>query len=343
MSIEKAISLYINKYARITKVCDLVAAFNEKLNELSAVARLEDAIRKDKSKKAELDKQIQEIKSNIQSAKNAQNRSKAIDGISLTEKIETQVKECISSATKKVNTLLISSNKVEKSQAIHQCEELEKECKAISVQVKIKIEEILDEAYRETLNKIIDEYKKYLSELNMGIKGNALTFNPANLVSGSLADLSSIITDNTETVDESYHETRTKRVFVESTRRWYNPFSWFDEGDHYETRSYQAKVTKYVDYVDMNEVSSDYLIPFRKELSKIQTEAITHVDSETKRLKDYLKNELVKIDKILNEKLTVLSKTEADNKAKASEIAMKEKNLKWLENIQKQINDIIVF
>lgn len=344
VSIEKAISLYINKYARITKVCDLVAAFNEKLNELSAVARLEDAIRKDKSKKAELDKQIQEIKSNIQSAKNAQNRSKAIDGISLKEEIETQVKGCISSANKKINTLLTGrSNKVEKSQAIQQCEELEKECKAISVQIKIKIEEILDKAYKETLNKIIDEYKKYLSELNMGIKGNALTFNPANLVSGSLADLSSIITDNTETVDESYHETRTKRVFVESTRRWYNPFSWFDEGDHYETRSYQAKVTKYVDYVDMNEVSSDYLIPFRKELSKIQTEAITHVDSETKRLKDYLKDELVKIDKILNEKLTVLSKTEADNKAKASEIAMKEKNLKWLENIQKQINDIIVF
>lgn len=343
VSIEKAISLYINKYARVAKVCDLVAAFNEKLNELSAVARLEDAIRKDKSKKAELDKQIQEIKANIQSAQNAQNRSKAIDNISLTEEIEAQVKECISSANKKINTLLIHPNKVEKSRAIQQCQELEKECKAISVQIKIKIEEILDKAYKETLNKIVEEYKKYLSELNMGVKGDALAFNPANLVSGSLADLSSIITDNTETVDESYHETRTKRVFVESTRRWYNPFSWFDEGDHYENRSYQAKVTKYVDYVDMNEVSSDYLIPFRKELSKIQTEATTHVDSETKRLKDYLKGELVKIDKILNEKLTALSKTEADNKAKASEIALKEKNLKWLENIQKQINDIIEF
>lgn len=344
VSIEKAISLYINKYARVTKVCDLVAAFNEKLNELSAVARLEDAIRKDKNKKAELDKKIQEIKTNIQSAQNAQNRSKAIDNISLTKEIKTQVEGCINSANKKINTLLTGrSNKVEKSRAIQQCQELEKECKAISVQIKIKIEEILDKAYKETINKIIDEYKKYLSELNMGVKDDALAFNPANLVSGSLADLSSIITDNTETVDESYYETRTKRVFVESSRRWYNPFSWFDEGDHYENRSYQAKVAKYVDYVDMGEVSADYLIPFRKELSRIQTEATTHVDSETKRLKDYLKDELVQIDKILNEKLTVLSKTEVDNKAKASEIAMKEKTLKWLENIQKQINDIIVF
>ncbi len=348
VSIEKAISLYINKYARVTKVCDLVAAFNEKLNELSAVAHLEDAIRKDKNKKAELDKQIKEIKANIQSAKNAQNRSKAIDGISLTQEIEKQVKGCIEPAKRKINNLLAGrSNKVKKSEAKQQCYALEKECKAISIQIKIKIEEILDKAYKDTLNKIIDEYKKYLSELNMGIKNSALSFNPVNLVSGSLADLSSIIDDNTETVDESYYETKTKteEVFVESTRRWYNPFSWFDEGDHYETRShsYQEKIEKYVDYVDMNEVASDYLVPFGKELSKIQTEAVNHVDSETKRLKDYLKGELVKIDKVLNEKLAALSKTEADNKAAASEIALKEKNLKWLENIQKQINDIIEF
>lgn len=344
VSIEKAISLYINKYARITKVCDLVASFNEKLNELSAVAHLEDAIRKDKNKKAELDRQIQKIKSNIQSAKNAQTRSKAIDGISLTQKIVSKVDGCIDPAKRKINNLLSAhSNKVEKSKAIQQCKALENECKAISVQITIKIEEILDNAYKETLNKIVDEYKKYLSELNMGVDGSALTFNPVNLVSGSLADLTSIIEANTETSDESYYETRTKRVFVESTRKWYNPFSWFDEGDHYENRNYKAKVEKYVDYVDMHEVAEDYLVPFQEELMKIKKEAISHVDSETKRLKEYLKGELTKIDKVLNEKLTALSKTEAANKAKASEIAQNENNLKWLEGIQKQINNIIEF
>ena len=49
------------------------------------------------------------------------------------------------------------------------------------------------------------------------------------------------------------------------------------------------------------------------------------------------------IDKVLNQKLDALSKTEADNKAKAEEIAIKEKNLKWLESIQNQVNNIINF
>lgn len=344
VSIEQAIAQYINKYARTTKVYDLVQSFNEKLNELAAVAHLEDAIRKDKNAKAELEKQIAKIKANIQSAQNAQNRSKTIDKIDLTSTVEKQVATYMTEIKNKLSKMMSGrSNKVEKIKAKQQCAELEKECEAISVQIKVQIDKILETAYKETITKIIEEYKRYLAELNIGVNTNALSFNPANLVSGSLADLSTIIDDNTDTVDESYTETRTKRVFVESKRRWYNPFSWFSEGDHYEDRSYQARVEKYVDYVDMNEVASDYIVPFQKSLDGTKKDAINHVTSETQRLKEYLKGELSKIDKVLNQKLDALSKTQADSKAKADEIAQKEKNLKWLESIQNQVNSIINF
>lgn len=344
VSIEQAIAQYINKYARTTKVYDLVQSFNEKLNELAAVAHLEDAIRKDKKAKADLKKQILKIKSNIQSAQNAQNRYKTIDKIDLTSTVEKQVTTYMTEIKNKLSKMMSGrSNKVEKIKARQQCAELEKKCEAISVQIKVQIDKILETAYKDTITKIVDEYKRYLAKLNIGVNTNALSFNPANLVSGSLADLSSIIDDNTETVDESYNETRTKRVFVESKRRWYNPFSWFSEGDHYENRSYQARVEKYVDYVDMNEVASDYIVPFQTSLDETKTAAINHVTSETQRLKEYLKEELAKIDKVLNQKLDALSKTEADSNAKAEEIAHKKKNLKWLKSIQNQVNNIINF
>lgn len=344
VSIEQAIAQYINKYARTTKVYDLVQSFNEKLNELAAVAHLEDAIRKDKNAKAELEKQIAKIKANIQSAQKAQKRSKTIDKIDLTSTVEKQVTTYMTEIKNKLSKMMSGrSNKVEKIKAKQQCAELEKECEAISVQIKVQIDMILETAYKETITKIIEEYKRYLAELNIGVNTNALSFNPANLVSGSLADLSTIIDNNTDTVDESYTETRTKRVFVESKRRWYNPFSWFSEGDHYENRSYQERVKKYVDYVDMNEVASDYIVPFQKSLDGTKKDAINHVTSETQRLKEYLKGELSKIDKVLNQKLDALSKTQADSKAKADEIAKKEKKLKWLESIQNQVNSIINF
>ena len=338
VSIEQAIAQYINKYARTTKVYDLVHSFNEKLNELAAVAHLEDAIRKDKDAKAKIEEQIAKIKANIQSAQNAQKRSKAIDNIDLTSTIEKQVATYMTEIKNKLSRMMSGrSNKVEKIKAKQQCEELEKECKAISVQIKVQIDKILETAYKDTITKIVEDYKRYLAELNIGVDTNALSFNPANLISGSLSDLSSIIDDNTETVDESYYDDKYK--WVPSKKKWYNPFSWFNEGAHWEGKT----IEKYVDYVDMNEVASDYIVPFQKSLDDTKKDAVNHVKSETQRLKEHLKSELAKIDKVLNQKLDALSKTEADNKAKAEEIAVKEKNLKWLESIQNQVNHIINF
>lgn len=347
VSVEQAIAQYINKYARTTKVRDLVLSFNEKLNELAAVARLEDAIKKDKSAKAALEKQIDNIKANIRSAQNAQARSKSIDSIDLKDTVENDVKTYIDSINTKISKLLSGrSNKVAKSKAKIECLELEKECKAISTQIKVQIDKILDKAYKDTLNKIIEEYKKYLSELNMSVNTNALVFNVANLVSGSLADLTSIIEDHTERADESYivKDKRTVRKEGGFLRQAASILT-FGLIDDYtmETEYYDRKISQYVDYVDMNEVASDYLVPFRKNLQQTRTNAVNHVVAETLRLKEYLKAELAKIDKVLNEKLDALSKTEADSKAKEAEIAQKEQNLKWLEDIQKQVNNIIEF
>ena len=344
VSIEQAVSQYINKYARTTKVCDLVLAFNDKLNELAAVAHIEEAIRKDKEAKAALEKQIAQIKNNIQSAQNAQARSKSIDNIDLRSVVETEVKRYLDSV-KNMFTHMVSkySNRVNKMTALQECSKLEKECRAVSLQIKIEIDKILDKAYKETINKTINEYKKYLADLNISVNKSALIFNPANIVSASLASISSIVADNTETVDKSYYETRTKDVFVPSTRKWYNPFSWFNEGDHYEKRSYQAKVEKYVEEVELRKVAEEYLEPFQEHLAEIRENAIMHIVSETDRLKKYLKEELSKIDKVLNDKLDALTRTESDSKAKATEIAQKENNLRWLEGIQKRVNDIIEF
>ena len=345
VSIEQAIGQYINKYARTTKVCDLVLAFNDKLNELAAVAHLEDAIRKDKDAKANLEKQIENIKQNIQSAQKAQQRSKSIDNIDLKPTIEAEVRKYVDSVKIQINRLISGqSNKVEKSIAKQKCSQLEKECNSFSIQIKIEIDKILNKAYKETINKIVEEYKKYLSELNIGVNSSALSFNPANLVSASLANMSSIIDANTETADESFTVRDSRKVRKEGGfLRQVGSFFGLCDDHTWETEYYNRKVTKYVDYVDMKEVAEDYIKPFQTHLVRIQKGAVEHVVAETERLKQHLKGELTKIDKVLNDKLDALTKTEADTKAKAEEIAIKEQNLKWLEGVQKRVNNIVKF
>ena len=71
--------------------------------------------------------------------------------------------------------------------------------------------------------------------------------------------------------------------------------------------------------------------------------ATDFVTKETARLKDHLKEELKKIDEVLKKKLDSLSKVEADSKLKAEELAQKQANLKWLEDIQDRVTNIINF
>lgn len=347
LSIELAISQYVNKYARTTKICDLVQSFKNKLEELAAVANIQDAIAKDKNKKAELEKQIENIKANIQSAKDAQTLSKDIDKIDLTSKVQTEVKSYLEGVKRDTRSLMSGrSNKVEKIAAKQQCAELEKQVQAISIQIKVQIDMILEKSYKETINKVVKQYKKHLAALNMDVNAGALSFNPLNLVSASLSNLSQIIEDNTETADESYYvkEQYQKRVEGGFLRKAANILTFGRIADHTYEKAYRDKrIAKYVDYVDMNEVASDYIVPFQKNLQKTEQSAIEYVSGETVRLKEYLKVELVKIDKLLDEKLSALSQTEADSKAKAEEIALKEKNLKWLMNIQQEVKNIIEF
>ena len=345
ISIEQAIAQYVNKYARVTKVCDLVSAFQEKLKELSTVAHYKEEIIKDKTKKAELDKKIAEIKAKINSAESAKNRSKAIDDVDLKPAVEAKVTAYINSLNNKLTKMMAGrSNKVEKRIAVVQCQTLEKECMALSAQIKVQVEVILKDAYKATVTKIIEEYKKYLAELNLGGTAGSLDFKPVNLVSSSLADLSSIIRNNTETEDESYTVRDSRTVKREGGFfRKAASFLSFGLVDDYtmETEYFDRKVEKYVDYVDMNEVASDYIIPFQRNLNNIRSSTIDHVVGETKRLKDHLKKELDKIDKVLNDKLSDLTRTEADSKAKKEEIEQKERNLRWMEKIQKEVNNII--
>lgn len=347
VSIEQAISQYINKYARTTKICDLVQSFKDKLEEMAAVANLQVSIANDKNKKAELEKQINQIRANIKSANEAKTLSNEIDKIDLTPKVKAEVKKYLDSVKNDTNKMMSGrSNKVEKAAAKRQCADLEKRCKALSVQIKIEIDKILKAAYNDTINKVIEQYKKHLSSLNMGVNTGALSFNPLNLVSASLANLSQIIEDNTETEDESYYvkESYQKRVEGGFFRKAASFLTFGLVDDYtYETAYRDKRIEKYVDYVDMNEVASDYIIPFQKNLQDTEQGAIKYVNDETVRLKQYLKGELIKIDKLLNDKLSALSRTEAETKAKAAEIAVKEKNLKWLMDIQQRVKSIIEF
>lgn len=342
VSIEQAINLYVNKYARIQKVMDLVQSFNGKLEEMATISSLENEISKDKEKAKELERQIAQINKNIESAKNAKTLSNEIDKINLRPEVETSVKTYIDKVDKQIYRMMSGDTEVEKAKAKTQVAEIETQARAISAQIKVEIEKILNNAYKATLSKIIDEYKKHLASLNMGIDSGALALNPISLVSVSLGNLSQIVEDNTDEVDEGEYVIKTRRVEGGALRKAAN-FLTFGLVDDYTTESYADWESDWKEYVDMEKVSHQFLEPFQRNLIDVKQNAIEYITAETERLKEHLKQELVKIDRVLDDKLKALSQTEKMTDAKKEEIARNQAKLQWLTQIQERVKNIIKF
>lgn len=347
VSVEQAISLYVNKYARTMKVRDLVEAFNEKLNEVAAVAHLEEAIRTDKNAKAELEKQLDEIRKNIKTAKDAQSFSKTIDNIDLITQSDKAIEECIKGINSNIDDILsINKEKVPKEKAYALCENLERTRQALLIQFKIDVEKIFSQTYKNAVNEIMKEYEKYLSALNLQVNSLTVNINPLNLVSASLSDLSQIMKENTETEDQSYtvREAYQKRVEGGFFRKAANILSFGRIKDYtYETAYRDKRIAKYVDYVNMRDVANEYFTPLRKDLEENKAKLHNYLVEESERLKEILRRELEKIGEILEQKLNDLDVTKDAQKLKAEEIRRKEQNLRWLENIQERINNLVKF
>lgn len=380
LSIEQAISQYVNKYARTTKVYDLVMSFNQKLTELAAIANLENAIETDQQAKTELEKQIENIRGIITSAEEAQTYSEKLDELDFVSSIDKQIENYFDLLKNKVNNWMSGQkSKVLIIEAQSQCDELKKEAENLTLQLKVEIERIIQKQFKSAAEEIINEYKKRLQQLNIGIDSKRLSFDSLSLVRSSIPNISTIIADNTNKVDESYYERKKYKVKVAGTRTRnaaiggticaglgmvLAPLTFgasavigagigaaygatmgavSGSGEHEEEKEKLVKVTKIEEYVDMNQVASKFLNPLLSKLVKDEMTAKKFVKDENQKLKQYIKEEIVTINDILDQKLQHLNEKIHSNEVITSEIVEKQKQLAWLESIVSKVNDIIEF
>jgi outer membrane lipoprotein SlyB len=302
-------------------------------------------------------------------------RSKTIDSIDLVTSVNKRLEEYFSTINTQISKMISGDTKVENTKALNQCKQIEKQCNAIAIQIKVQIEKIIQDAYKTSIKEVVEEYKKYFADLNLNVNSSALAFSPISLVSASLADLSSIIKDNTQIVDESYEIDEEYQVKIKGTKGRNAAIgaatgaaigsfipgigtliggiagalfgaaggAISGESEHYETRTRKKLIKKEGQYLDMRSISKEYTQEFQESVINVKDQTTDFVKKETDRLKDYLKEELKKIDEVLKNKLDSLSKVEADSKIKAEELAKKRANLKWLEDIQGRVTNIINF
>lgn len=350
VSIEKAIELYINKYARTIKVYDLVQSFNNRLKELAAIATLEQDIKDNAEKKRQLEEAIDVIKRNIRSGESACQLSALVEDIDITDNVRQEIEEFVDSQRTKINKIIFNnknSSKVPKSEAVSQARNIDRDSKDILSQLKAQIDKILKNTYIALYKTIVKQYESYVKDLGVSVDNKALLINPLNFVATNLADLDSVLRKETTRKDEGCYQNKIVREsYQEKKTNWFwEPWNWGTT--RYETK-YRDKTVKewvsdYKEYVNMTEVVNKYFEPIQIQLTDAKESAMKHVASETARIKKMLNIQLGKINDALAKKLDELQNTINDANVTTKELETKQNNLKWMNSIIERINKLINF
>ena len=344
-SIEEAIRLYVNKYARTMKVRDLVDSFNQRLKSLKAVAEFEKQLRDNKEEKERLLSKIAIMEEQISSGQSATNYKELIDNVDTSKTIQSEVNKLSSFLTRidKLTHSYDNRTKVPKYEAERIVEDLESKREDMIEQLESRLSSIYNNCFKSSYEMIINQYRQKLSKLGFKTSDDQFEFNPIDFIGEELYDIDSVLRRATYEKDEGRYVSRTEKYTVKQERSIFNPKRWFGDKYYYETkertvREWEANI---VEYVNMSTVVESYFEPLYEEIVSAKSAIVEHITDETKRLKETLKKQIKEVEKILAEKLNEVRKRVSDADRTQKEIEEQESNLKWMNGIITRVNNLI--
>lgn len=343
-SIEEAIRLYVNKYARTMKVRDLVDSFNQRLKSLKAVAEFEKQLRDNKEEKERLLSEIATMEEQISSGQSATNYKELIDNVDTSKTIQSEVNKLSGFLTRidKLTHSYDNRTKVPKYEAERIVEDLESKREDMIEQLESRLSSIYNNCFKSSYEMIINQYRQKLSKLGFKTSDDQFEFNPIDFIGEELYDLPDIISRATFSEDEG-HRRDWEEIEVDYVERpWYNPIKLFSKYKKVERTVTKSEwVSNYVDYVNMSTVVESYFEPLYEEIVSAKSAIVEHITDETKRLKETLKQQIKEVEKILAEKLNEVRKRVSDADRTQKEIEEQESNLKWMNGIITRVNNLI--
>ena len=344
-SIEEAIRLYVNKYARTIKVKDLVDSFNERLTELKAEAEIQEQIQHNKEEKARLDAEISKIQEEIDSGNSAKEYAEAIDKIDVIDNVTEEMETLIGGLQKRIDDIAIKykgKTQMPKAEALRIVKNIQKENKDIQAQLKVLIANTFEKTFKHTYEQAINIYRERLDKLGFKSSDNGFQFNPIDFVSQEIPDIDALIKKSIQTIDEGKDETRTRIVNGARKINWFwEPWNWFTERYEKKTEYYTVHVPKDVDYVNMQKVVNEYFVPMQIDLVKLEEDVPKHLANQAIELKNNLKSELTKIEEILAKKLKDIQNKINTAQYTAAQIKEQEDQLRWMRDIISRVNKLI--
>lgn len=339
VSIEAAIRQYVQKYAKTAKIKNIVDTFMHKLDEVGCFEKTKQELAKNHEDSERIALQIETIRKKIDDVKSAQNFRVAVDNAVIG--VSDDAKEIIDNIVQKYQAKIrqkiddLRGQELDMDDVMNEVYRLELYAKSLEPNFQADLDELIQENLIKTSKALLQEYKKKLESLTSEVDSDALagiSIDPIKLMEGTVptADTFSV----TNLIQSK--EVTNGREWVENTnKKWYKPWTWFQEKGYYKTKY------KTVHYVPASDLAQEFFAPIKETVINNGELAQKYVIRQSNRIAASFNKEFERLDDMLKQKLSELESYATDKSQAEKRIKETEKRLKWLEGIQKQVASIL--
>lgn len=333
--IEAAIRMYVEKYAKTAKIKNIVDTFAKSLESARTFEHTKQEIAENQDKQAEILEKIQNIQEKLENGTEAKKFKEKVEKINYDKEIGKIADGIVKKSQEKISARLAlnaEKAKLSLSEAKSLMQDFMKFADNLQTEVQVKLEDVVTNHVRKNAEDLLNQYKKKLDELTSEVKTGDIFINPLQLMEGD------ILCNTTNLIDQLIEKENVKvdtKWVKNHNKKWYKPWTWFQESGHYEDIFKERK------YVEAKKLADRFFAPLQENLYENRNHAVKYAKQQTTEVKVLFSEKFDELDKVLDDKLTEL-KMYANNKESIEMLVQEsQKKLNWLKDIQVQMEAIL--
>lgn len=330
--LEESIDMYVRKYAKTAKIKSMIDSFKGTLEDSKVQAETEAEIAEKIKEGKKLDEQITAIESQIADGKKAKGFNASIDSmkfdVSFIDTLRSSAINEINKQQTKLGETYGEEITVNDAEVVEG--ELRKFASDLQSEIYYKLEKEIKEKIVEQGKQILDNYKESLKNLTDSLSISDLKVSPYKLVKGTLENID---VEKLIKIKETSEEVWVKRekTFLEKLKFW----DWGTDYGYYKTVTHKNK------YILLKDVAVARLSPLETNIIRSCNDSKKYALDYSKDIKELFKNEVIKLNDLLQKKYSALKEC-TKNKDNVEKMKKElEQKLKWIQQIEKEINDVL--
>ncbi|MHB9951326.1 hypothetical protein [Ligilactobacillus murinus] len=204
------------------------------------------------------------------------------------------------------------------------------------MQIQGKVESGLEELINKTIKKnaqsLLAGYLERLSSLKKEVSNDKIELDPVSLMLGEVSlNVENMISESSET-----KEVVVGTEYVKNTnKRWFKPWTWFEDD------GWNRDIIEERQFVDAKTFSQLFLNESQKSLYSNGEMGVKQAKKQVEELKKSFKKKFIELDSILQKKISKVKEYRISSGEKEKELEKIESRQTWLNEIRKEIDNIL--